>query len=202
MRLKLGVGWTYSAYLQQLWGVLAWGCTVTPLRRPEAFWRWQLCKGPWLTVVVIAWHAAAALLLQQCGACMFLGCVVALRACVLIDCDPALLLLFVACCILQLEGMLSPFGELKDCVVIVEKMTQKSKVSTAQHSTRCRACMVLAGAIWCFYGISRWDLMLLWYHPVRDSISRLARAAHATLFICCSSAHMASKCAQCEPAAA
>lgn len=28
----------------------------------------------------------------------------------------------------QLEGMLSPFGELKDCVVIVEKMTQKSKV--------------------------------------------------------------------------
>lgn len=30
--------------------------------------------------------------------------------------------------VLQLEGMLSPFGELKDCVVIVEKMTQKSKV--------------------------------------------------------------------------
>lgn len=29
---------------------------------------------------------------------------------------------------LQLEGMLSPFGELKDCVVIVEKMSQKSKV--------------------------------------------------------------------------
>jgi len=27
----------------------------------------------------------------------------------------------------HLEGMLSPFGELKDCVVIVEKMTQKSK---------------------------------------------------------------------------
>jgi hypothetical protein len=28
----------------------------------------------------------------------------------------------------QLQGMLSPFGELKDCVVIVEKMSQKSKV--------------------------------------------------------------------------
>lgn len=33
-----------------------------------------------------------------------------------------------ACLLQQLEGMLSPFGELKDCVVIVEKMTQKSKV--------------------------------------------------------------------------
>lgn len=33
----------------------------------------------------------------------------------------------------QLEGMLSPFGELKDCVVIVEKMTQKSKVSLIKH---------------------------------------------------------------------
>jgi hypothetical protein len=85
---------------------------------------------------------------------MSLGCVVALRACVLIDCDPALLLLFVACCILQLEGMLSPFGELKDCVVIVEKMTQKSKVSTAQH-----ALPRLYGFSWCY-------LVLLWYQPV------------------------------------
>jgi hypothetical protein len=32
------------------------------------------------------------------------------------------------CCVWQLQGMLSPFGELKDCVVIVDKMTQKSKV--------------------------------------------------------------------------
>lgn len=32
---------------------------------------------------------------------------------------------------LQLQGMLSPFGELKDCVVIIDKMTQKSKVCTA-----------------------------------------------------------------------
>lgn len=39
-----------------------------------------------------------------------------------------LLVLHTFLCALQLEGMLSPFGELKDCVVIVEKMTQKSKV--------------------------------------------------------------------------
>jgi hypothetical protein len=36
--------------------------------------------------------------------------------------------LFTTCHPLQLEGMLSPFGELKDCVVIIDKMTQKSKV--------------------------------------------------------------------------
>lgn len=33
---------------------------------------------------------------------------------------------------LQLQGMLSPFGELKDCVVIIDKMSQKSKVGTAK----------------------------------------------------------------------
>lgn len=32
----------------------------------------------------------------------------------------------------QLEGMLSPFGELKDCVVIIDKMSQKSKVGHVQ----------------------------------------------------------------------
>jgi hypothetical protein len=34
----------------------------------------------------------------------------------------------------QLQGMLSPFGELKDCVVIVEKMSQKSKVRDCKTS--------------------------------------------------------------------
>jgi len=44
----------------------------------------------------------------------------------------------------QLEGMLSPFGELKDCVVIVEKMTQKSKVRpillSMQHGAKWGTC--------------------------------------------------------------
>jgi hypothetical protein len=56
---------------------------------------------------------------------------------------PCLLPRVLFCCP-QLQGMLSPFGELKDCVVIVEKMSQKSKVRRGALSVRlavsCKGC--------------------------------------------------------------
>jgi hypothetical protein len=63
---------------------------------------------------------------------------------------PALLLLLLLLlalfrpllCCPQLQGMLSPFGELKDCVVIVEKMSQKSKVSSSVRNPIRFACLM------------------------------------------------------------
>lgn len=58
-----------------------------------------------------------------------------------------------AACVLQLQGMLSPFGELKDCVVIVDKMTQKSKVRCMGSAFRptlplCAPALLLALVMW------------------------------------------------------
>jgi hypothetical protein len=66
---------------------------------------------------------------------------------------------------LQLQGMLSPFGELKDCVVIVEKMSQKSKVR--DYCCSCRA-----------------SYELFWLRCARATACMLKRASAGTGFSC------------------